>query len=236
MSCYNLKFKLSGKKALSYKPEDSLKNKYPKLKLLTLDTFGMIETNWRYNFAYGDSHLPYRHRDDNIIARDYGAEFMLKTVGDVQTAGIIISKFTIKNGLIQVRAMFPCTAANQLDAIWTMGVNGMPENDVAEWTGDYVTVNRHWGYDYRAGLKKQMSHIKREAEWFKPYREFYIYGLELTPYETIFSINGVTTLRTEPTNNDQYIILNSGIQDSRTHVNGVGMIADWIRVYIPELE
>jgi len=238
MNCYQAKFKLSEKKAASYQPFDSIKDKYPKLELTIYEDFTLDALNseiWRYNFAYGDAHLPYRHRDDNIRFRNGCANFMLNVEDGMQTAGILVSMFTIKCGLIQVRAKFPCTQAGQLDAIWSFGENGMPEHDIAEWNGSEVSVTEHWGYDYKEGLKKRTRNGDRKAKWFKPEAEFYIYELELTPYQTIYRINGIETLKTAASNNEQHIILNSGILDSKYRINGLGMVADWVRVYEPKL-
>lgn len=104
------------------------------------------------------------------------------------------SNFTIKTGT--VRALIRCPKIEGAwSAFWLFGEHGMPEHDMMEHCGEWsnqVAVTHHWGYDYEnVRGKKSTLWNGRKNKNFKPTEEFYLYEVTLTPYETIYKINGV---------------------------------------------
>jgi|SaaInlStandDraft_7_1057024.scaffolds.fasta_scaffold21749_2 beta-glucanase (GH16 family) len=104
------------------------------------------------------------------------------------------SNFTIKIGTVKAVVKVP-DVKYAWSAFWLFGEDGMPECDIMEYCGswkDKVSVTHHWGYDYNNIRGKKMTHNNaRTNRKFKPTENFYLYEVELTPYEVIYRINGI---------------------------------------------
>lgn len=131
---------------------------------------------------------------------------------DKLTRGCIYSNWSIKYGVVQVLAKFPFVEG-AWSAIWLFG--GLPEFDFEHcgcWDHQ-VTATQHWGYDYGEHYgKRQTQYNERRNECFSPTEQFYLYEIELTPYDTIWRINGLPVRHTKKGANssDQHLIVSTG--------------------------
>ena len=108
-------------------------------------------------------------------------------------AGAIHSQRGYKYALFNYLAMLPRTRG-VWSGLWTFGVNGLPEVDFehcGEWRRK-VAATFHWGYKYEPNCKKQTrNNIIQGAKYFKPRSRYYMYSIEMTPYDVNWYINGI---------------------------------------------
>ena len=144
---------------------------------------------------------------ENVHLTDSCIEIWARKEG---TAGVLFSNFKIKYGIVKALVKLP-DVKGAWSAFWLF--RGMPELDIFEHCGQWknqVSVTHHWGYSYKKGMKKSTLQNERYNESFKPTEEYYVYEVEVTPYEVIYRINGeVTRVMTEGIpSHEQHIILN----------------------------
>jgi len=180
-------------------------------------TIGNLEWKgqiWDKKYEYGKDPMfrynyPWDQKEfirDNINLTDSCIEIKAKPDG---TKGVLFSNFKFKYGIVRAMIKLP-NSEGAWSAFWLF--NGMPELDIFEHCGQWknqVTVTHHWGYEYEKGMKKSTLHNERFNKSFSPTEQYYIYEVEVTPYEVIYRINGeVTRIMTEGVpSHEQHIIL-----------------------------
>ncbi len=181
-------------------------------------TIGDLEWKGRYwekIYEYGKDPM-FRHSypwdregypEENVQLTDSCIEIWARTDG---TKGVLFSNFKFKYGIVKALIKLP-DVDGAFSAFWLF--RDMPELDIFEHCGQWknqVAVTHHWGYAYEKGMKKSTSENTRFNEAFKPTEEYYVYEVEVTPYEVIYRINGVVTrVMTEGVpSHEQHIILN----------------------------
>jgi beta-glucanase (GH16 family) len=197
-----IKFRFFGPKNL----EQDLKNRKPEGELLRIDlaqtSIGELEwkKDWVKKFDWNKdpwfrSGLPWYEPDKynkDFIKRG-NHKITLEVPVDSNQEAALFSNFTIKYGTVRALIKLPNTN-RAWSAFWLSGTNGLPEHDILEACGgekDRVHVTHHWGYDYGEKWgKKSTLHNERINKNFKPTEQFYLYEVELSPYKTVYRING----------------------------------------------
>ena len=170
---------------------------------------------------------------ENIHLTDSCIEIWARKDG---TEGVLFSNFKIKYGIVKALVKLP-DVEGAWSAFWLF--RGMPELDIFEHCGQWknqVSVTHHWGYSYEKGMKKSTLNNERYNESFKPTEQYYVYEVEVTPYEVIYRINGeVTRVMTEGIpSHEQHIILNVSTGDYCDDIplkKDAVMKVKWIKVF-----
>jgi len=124
----------------------------------------------------------------------------------------LCSNFRIKYGTVRALIKTP-NVKGIWSAFWLFGETGAPEHDIFEHCGGWkneVAVTHHWGYDYEnVRGKKSTLWNGRKNKNFYPTEDYYLYEVELTPYKTIYRINGMTvrTVRRGLSSGDNVVLL-----------------------------
>lgn len=180
-------------------------------------TIGNLEwkgSSWDKKYEYGKDPM-FRHSlpwdqesspRDNVNLTDSCIEIWARKDG---SNGFLFSNFKIKYGIVKAMIKLP-DVEGAWSAFWLF--KGMPELDIFEHCGQWenqVSVTHHWGYSYEKGMKKSTLNNERSNKLFKPTEQYYVYEVEVTPYEVIYRINGeVTRIMTEGIpSHEQHIIL-----------------------------
>lgn len=156
---------------------------------------------WNKDFEWGlDPHFrwnkPYSQDTSSLenIAVEDGRIVMTLPKESNSKEAVLFSNFTIKYGTVRALVKLP-KIKGAWSAFWLFGTNGMPEHDIFEHCGGWenkVSVTHHWGYDYNGVKGKKATRWNaRENKNFTPREGYYLYEVELTPYKTTYSINGV---------------------------------------------
>jgi beta-glucanase (GH16 family) len=207
-------------------------------------TIGNLEwkgSSWDKKYEYGKDPMfrysfPWDQEEfsqENIHLTDSCIEIWAKTDG---TEGVLFSNFKIKYGIVKALVKLP-NVEGAWSAFWLF--RGMPELDIFEHCGQWknqVSVTHHWGYSYEKGMKKSTLNNERYNKSFKPTEQYYVYEVEVTPYEVIYRINGeVTRIMTEGIpSHEQHIILNVSTGDYCGDIplkKDAVMKVKWIKVF-----
>jgi hypothetical protein len=170
---------------------------------------------------------------DNIHLTDSCIEIWARTDG---TKGVLFSNFKFKYGIVKALVKLP-DVEGAWSAFWLF--RGMPELDIFEHCGQWknqVSVTHHWGYSYERGMKKSTLNNERYNKSFKPTEQYYVYEVEVTPYEVIYRINGeITLIMTKGIpSHEQHIILNVSTGDYCGDIplkKDAVMKVKWIKVF-----
>lgn len=161
------------------------------------------DPDWRWNMPWFQE----RYAKENIEYTDQGVKIWARNGKE----GCLYSNFNFKYGKVAAKIRLP-NEEGAWSAFWLFGESGMPENDALEHCGgeSYVNVTHHWGYNYESsGFKKQTTHNKRRG--INP-NDWNIYEVEVTPYKTIYRINGKTvrTIKRGTSSDKRHILLTCG--------------------------
>jgi len=184
---------------------------------------------FRYSYPWDQEEYP----EENIRITDSCIEIWARTDG---TKGVLFSNFKFKYGIVKALVKLP-----DVDGAWSAFwlFRGMPELDIFEHCGQWenqVSVTHHWGYTYERGMKKTTYGNVRFNEAFEPTKKYYVYEVEVTPYEVIYRINGIVTqVMTEGVpSHEQHIILNVTTGDYCENIalkEDAVMKVKWIKVF-----
>ena len=178
--------------------------------------------------------------ENNIIQQPTHMDIITRKEAGRGNDGILYSNWTIKYGTIQVLAKLS-DIQGAFSAIWLYGKDGLPEFDFehcGQWNNQ-VTATGHWGYDYDYYGKKSTLHNERKNRKFYPTDEYHLYEIELSPYETIWRINGLDVRRTKEGANagKQHLILSigkveyCGSEENGTLSEDAKMEVRWVRTF-----
>jgi hypothetical protein len=163
------------------------------------------EREWREKYGYANyrvnehppfmSGVPWNRESssgNNLVQTDHGIQLIQPKEGG-SVGAVLYSNFTIKYGTVQALIKFP-DVENVLSAFWLYGENEMPEMDIVEHKGknNEFSCTQHWGYNYHDKNKRSTLHNERRNKKLRLTERYYLYEVELTPYCTIYRINGIT--------------------------------------------
>ncbi|MEO9484273.1 MAG: family 16 glycosylhydrolase [Ekhidna sp.] len=168
------------------------------------------------------------------------------------------SKFAFTEGKVEVRAKIPA-GAGTWPAIWTLGKNIIEdggywndENGTTNWPAcGEIDIMEHWGSNQNFIQSAMHTPSSFGGTVNKGGRtistaisEFYVYELEWTETEMVFSVDGIVHYTYQPSsrnddtwpfNSDQYLLLNIAIEGNMPSVNPsfseTTMEIDYVRVY-----